>query len=55
MPIGIVAEKSSVCRSAGTNSMICPISTAKPMSSMRSASSRTSMRTPEKSSVPRRR
>ena len=55
MPMGTVAEKSIVWRSAGTNSMIWPISTAKPMSSIRSASSSTRKWTPEKSSVPRRR
>ena len=55
IPIGTVAEKSIVWRAAGTNSMIWPISTAKPMSSIRSASSSTRKCTPEKSSVPRRR
>src|SRR4030042_1622397 len=55
IPIGTVAEKSIVWRVAGTNSMIWPISTAKPMSSIRSASSSTRKWTPEKSSAPPRR
>ena len=42
---GMVAEKNSVCRSFGTSATIFRMSRMKPMSSMRSASSRTSTST----------
>ena len=52
---GSVAEKSAVCRVVGAASKISSKSSAKPMSSISSASSRTTVCRPERSSVPRRR
>ena len=46
---GQVAENSSVCRCFGVAFMISRIGSSKPMSSMRSASSSTSTRTPRRS------
>jgi hypothetical protein len=51
----MVAEKNSVWRSAGSAPSSSSISSLKPMSSMRSASSRMAMRMCEGSKVPRRR
>ena len=45
---GMVAEKNSVCRFFGMQATIFRMSRMKPMSSMRSASSRTSTETPSK-------
>mmetsp|Transcript_7065 Transcript_7065/g.30103 ORF Transcript_7065/g.30103 Transcript_7065/m.30103 type:complete len:301 (+) Transcript_7065:3316-4218(+) len=52
-PSGKVAENSSVCRWAGVRLAIALMSSTKPMSSMRSASSSTSVFRADRSSVPR--
>ena len=51
---GMVAENSTVCRSAGVASRIDSMSSAKPMSSISSASSRTTIRTASRRNVRRR-
>ena len=50
---GSVAENSTVWRSAGVDWRIDSMSSAKPMSSISSASSSTTIRTPSSRSVPR--
>ena len=50
---GMVAEKSTVCRCAGACSRIASMSSAKPMSSISSASSSTTVARPPSRSVPR--
>ena len=50
---GIVAEKSTVCRSSGVSSRIASMSSAKPMSSISSASSRTTVATSSSCRLPR--
>ncbi len=53
MRAGSVAENSTVCRSRGTEDMIDSMSSAKPMSSISSASSRTTVRSSSKLTVRR--